>query len=101
MRRRAAPAFPSSTLGVPETGILVYVHVRVEGDHNPVCSTGTAIQSIGMFCYGCWLKFRGSAWAVGNHSYGHPSMGTFRNMNFKTSRLAGWRPLYNLCSQPI
>ena len=57
-------------------------------------ATAIAIQSVAMFCYDCWLKFRGSAWAVANHSCGQPAMGTFHNTNFKTSRLIGWRSLY-------
>ena len=58
--------------------------------------TGTAIQSVAMFCYDSWLKFRGSAWAVAKHSGSQPAMGTFQNMIFKTSRLTGWRSLYKL-----
>ena len=60
----------------------------------PTICTATAIQSVAMFCYDCWLKFRGSAWAVANHNCGQPAMGTFQNINFKTSRLTGWRTLY-------
>ena len=57
-------------------------------------NTASAIQSLAMFCYDCWLKFRGSVWAVANHRCGKPAMGTFQNMNFKTWRLTGWRSLY-------
>ena len=32
--------------------------------------TGTAIQSVAMFCYDCLLKFWESAWAVANHRAG-------------------------------
>ena len=60
--------------------------------------TATAIQSVAMFCYDCRLKFRNSTRAVANDSCGQPAMGTFQNMNFKTSRLTGWRSLYQFSS---
>ena len=66
----------------------------IEPKHPTVQWPVTAIQSVTIFCYDFCLMFRGSAWAVASHSCGQPAMGTFQNMNFKTSRLTGWRSLY-------
>ena len=62
----------------------------ISGDRLSVCPSGLISPLVVSSCFvDCLLKFRESAWAVANHSCGQPAIGTFQNMNFKTSQLTG------------